>query len=71
MNLLFVCSGNTCRSAMAEALAKKVARRRGIDDVNVSSAGTNAWDNATATDIDCHKVGGGIQCIADGTACKR
>jgi len=35
---------------MAEALAKKVARRRGIDDVNVSSAGTNAWDNATATD---------------------
>lgn len=50
MNLLFVCSGNTCRSAMAEALAKKVARRRGIDDVNVSSAGTNAWDNATATD---------------------
>lgn len=35
---------------MAEALAKKVARRRGIEDVNVSSAGTNAWDNATATD---------------------
>jgi len=29
------------------------------------------WDNATATDIDCHKVGGGLQCIADGTACKR
>ena len=50
MNLLFVCSGNTCRSAMAEALAKKVARRRGIDNVNVSSAGTNAWENATATD---------------------
>jgi hypothetical protein len=29
------------------------------------------WDNATATDIDCHKVGSGVQCIADGTACKR
>jgi protein arginine phosphatase len=50
MNLLFVCSGNTCRSAMAEALARKVAQRRGIEDVSVSSAGTNAWDNATATD---------------------
>lgn len=35
---------------MAEALAKKIARRRGIQDVSVSSAGTNAWNNATATD---------------------
>jgi protein-tyrosine-phosphatase len=50
MNLLFVCSGNTCRSAMAEALARKIAKRRGIEDLSVSSAGTNAWDNATATD---------------------
>src|SRR5256885_5847224 len=50
MNLLFVCSGNTCRSALAEALARKIAERRGIEDLNVSSAGTNAWDNAPATD---------------------
>jgi protein-tyrosine-phosphatase len=50
MNLLFVCSGNTCRSPMAEALAKKIARKRGLADMNVSSAGTNAWENATATD---------------------
>jgi protein-tyrosine-phosphatase len=50
MNLLFVCSGNTCRSALAEALALKIAARRGIQDINVSSAGTNAWDNAPATD---------------------
>lgn len=28
------------------------------------------WDNASNTDIDCHDVGGGIQCIAVGTACK-
>jgi protein-tyrosine-phosphatase len=35
---------------MAEALARKIARRRGIEDLNVSSAGTNAWENATATD---------------------
>src|SRR5256714_7589214 len=50
MNLLFVCSGNTCRSAMAEALARKIAERRGIQDLNVSSAGTNAWGNVPATD---------------------
>lgn len=50
MNILFVCSGNTCRSALAEALARKVAARRRIEDVNVSSAGTNAWDNSPATD---------------------
>ena len=28
------------------------------------------WKNATETDIDCHDVKGGIQCIAVGTACK-
>jgi protein-tyrosine-phosphatase len=50
MNLLFVCSGNTCRSPMAEALARKIARRRGIENLNISSAGTNAWDNIPATD---------------------
>ena len=50
MNLLFVCSGNTCRSPMAEALALKIAKHRGIEDLNVSSAGTNAWDNVPATD---------------------
>jgi protein-tyrosine-phosphatase len=50
MNLLFVCSGNTCRSPMAEALARKIARRRGIENLNISSAGTNAWDNVPATD---------------------
>lgn len=50
MNILFVCSGNTCRSPMAEALARKIARRRGIEELNVSSAGTNAWDNVPATD---------------------
>jgi protein-tyrosine-phosphatase len=50
MNLLFVCSGNTCRSPMAEALARKIAQRRGIENLNITSAGTNAWDNIPATD---------------------
>jgi protein-tyrosine-phosphatase len=50
MNLLFVCSGNTCRSPLAEALARKIADRRGLEDLSVSSAGTNAQDNVPATD---------------------
>ena len=28
------------------------------------------WEKASGTDIDCHKVGDGQQCIADGTPCK-
>ena len=35
---------------MAEALARKIALRRGIENLNISSAGTNAWDNIPATD---------------------
>ncbi|MGH7652538.1 MAG: low molecular weight protein arginine phosphatase [Gemmatimonadaceae bacterium] len=50
MNLLFVCSGNTCRSPLAEALARKVAASRGIEDIAISSAGTNAVENVPATD---------------------
>ena len=50
MNVLFVCTGNTCRSPLAETLARKVAAERGIGDFTAASAGTNAWDGAPASD---------------------
>lgn len=50
MNILFVCTGNTCRSPLAEALARRISERRGFGEVKISSAGTNAWDNIPASD---------------------
>ena len=43
-NILFVCTGNTCRSPMAEALARKLFPQR-----HYASAGVSAWSGQPAS----------------------
>jgi protein-tyrosine phosphatase len=51
MRILMVCSGNTCRSPLAEAiLAAKLTGDPELGGVEVRSAGTAAWDGAPASE---------------------
>jgi protein-tyrosine-phosphatase len=50
MHVLLVCTGNTCRSPMAEALLREALASRGADRITVSSAGTGAWDGAPVSE---------------------
>ena len=50
VRVLFVCSGNTCRSPLAEAIAKRLVVDAGRTDIEVSSAGTDAWEGSAASD---------------------
>jgi protein-tyrosine-phosphatase len=49
-NILFVCTGNSCRSIMAEGLLKKMLAEKGRDDINIFSAGVSAIGGFTPTD---------------------
>lgn len=50
MHVVFVCTGNTCRSPLAEALMRRALAARGHTSVEVSSAGTGAWEGAPASE---------------------
>lgn len=48
--VLLVCTGNTCRSAMAEGIGKKIAQETGAQHIEFNSAGTGAMNGVPATD---------------------
>jgi protein-tyrosine-phosphatase len=48
-SVLFVCTGNICRSPLAESLMRFHLAERGLD-ITVGSAGTGAWEGAPASE---------------------
>ncbi len=50
-NILFVCTGNICRSPFAEGLFTKVVTQRGLKSITADSAGLLALPDNTATHL--------------------
>ncbi len=47
--LLFVCSGNTCRSPLAEGIAKRIFPLSLNEDIEITSAGSSAIEGLPAS----------------------
>ncbi|MFZ1177982.1 MAG: low molecular weight protein-tyrosine-phosphatase [Mycobacterium sp.] len=57
LHVTFVCTGNICRSAMAEKMFAGQLRRRGLADaVRVTSAGTGNWHVGECADARANRV---------------
>jgi protein-tyrosine phosphatase len=57
LHVTFICSGNICRSPMAEKMFADQLRRRGLGDaVRVSSAGTGNWHIGKDADVRAARV---------------
>ena len=65
MEILFVCTGNICRSPMAEGLLRHMLAVRSVRWVNVRSAGTHALDGRPA---EPHAIAAAREMGADITA---
>ena len=61
MKILFVCTGNTCRSPMAEGIFRKMMQERGMEDkVLCQSAGLSAVDGDPVSEnavLACREIG--------------
>ena len=60
MTILIVCTGNSCRSPMAEVILRRKLRQNGLHDINVLSAGV-----ATELGFPAHPLAIGT-CLAHG-----
>ena len=57
LHITFVCSGNICRSPMAEKMFAHQIRERGLADrVRVTSAGTGGWHAGDGADRRANRV---------------
>lgn len=61
LHIVFVCTGNICRSPMAQSIFARAISAAGLDDrVRVSSSGTSSWhvgepaDNRARTELLAH-----------------
>ncbi|MCK4469782.1 MAG: low molecular weight protein arginine phosphatase [Desulfobacterales bacterium] len=50
-HILFVCTGNICRSPFAEGLLKKLMQKKGLDDIVIDSAGLLALPGNSASGL--------------------
>lgn len=61
MKILFVCTGNTCRSPMAEGIFRQMMQQRGLEDkVLCQSAGLSAVDGDPVSEnavLACKEIG--------------
>ena len=65
MHITFVCTGNTCRSPMAEAIARRALAERAVAGVTVGSAGVAAHPGAGASE-GARKVAAEVGLTLDG-----
>lgn len=49
INILVICTGNTCRSPMAEGIVRKLVKAKGLQNVSVSSVGLAAYHGDAAS----------------------